>query len=186
MTVAEPLLCEHLTMEACENAFKRTLGDAFNSNVRHLEKKFFLNITKRIEKKNSMLQLLAPTLETLVVKEVLGEGQFGSVFKVVVNLTPSGSQQTAAATATAAVGVGGAGESGGEAAVRVFALKQMQKQTLVDSGLLPQIVREREVSAALSGHPFVLNLVASYQDASSLYLLTNLVDGPELFDLLHP
>jgi serine/threonine protein kinase len=68
----------------------------------------------------------------------------------------------------------------------VFALKQMQKQTLVDSGLLPQIVREREVSAALSGHPFVLNLVASYQDASSLYLLTNLVDGPELFDLLHP
>jgi serine/threonine protein kinase len=35
-------------------------------------------------------------------------------------------------------------------------------------------------------HPFILKLVNTYQDTSSLYMLLELVQGGELFSLLHP
>eukprot|EP00978_Attheya_sp_CCMP212_P026995 scaffold89909_cov42-Attheya_sp.AAC.1 len=51
--------------------------------------------------------------------------------------------------------------------------------------LVDGVIREKEVMASID-HPFILKLVNTYQDTSSLYMLLELVQGGELFSLLHP
>jgi hypothetical protein len=52
-------------------------------------------------------------------------------------------------------------------------------------GQVDGVIREKEVMASID-HPFILKLVNTYQDPSSLYMLLELVQGGELFSLLHP
>jgi len=65
-----------------------------------------------------------------------------------------------------------------------FALKAIGKRMLLDSQQEDGVVREKELLSMLR-HPFILGLVSSFQDESSLYLLLPLVQGGELFSLLH-
>lgn len=67
---------------------------------------------------------------------------------------------------------------------RVFALKVMSKRKVLESQLEEAIIRERNFLAILK-HPFILHLVQSYQDDRRLYLLLPLVQGGELFSVLH-
>jgi CRP-like cAMP-binding protein len=65
----------------------------------------------------------------------------------------------------------------------VYALKAISKANVIDSKLEKAVVREKELLQLLN-HPFILNLVASYQDADYLYLLLPLILGGELYSLL--
>jgi len=97
-------------------------------------------------------------LEHLEKKAILGEGGFGQVWLVrdTTDSDPKG-----------------------------YALKIQSKHELILSGDAEVAVREKNIMAAL-GHPNVIKLLASYQDADFLYFLLNLVQGGELYSLLYP
>jgi serine/threonine protein kinase len=65
----------------------------------------------------------------------------------------------------------------------VYALKAISKVKILDAKLEKAVLREKDLLCLLN-HPFILNLVASYQDAENLYLLLPLVLGGELYSLL--
>ena len=66
---------------------------------------------------------------------------------------------------------------------RLFALKAMDKATIVRLKQQRNIVFERALLGAVS-HPFLLQVVSTFQDAQRLYLLLDWVPGGELFGLL--
>jgi hypothetical protein len=68
---------------------------------------------------------------------------------------------------------------------KAYALKIQSKRELIMHGQVDGVIREKEVMASID-HPFILKLVNTYQDPSSLYMLLELVQGGELFSLLHP
>ena len=59
----------------------------------------------------------------------------------------------------------------------------MRKAQVVEMKQLAAVVREKTVLAQMR-HPFILKLVATYQDAGELYILMELALGGELFTLL--
>lgn len=67
-----------------------------------------------------------------------------------------------------------------------LALKRMCKQHIIDDGQHHHIKSEREILASLRPHPFLLHLYATFQDRDCVYLLTNTLNGGELFSMLHP
>jgi len=69
--------------------------------------------------------------------------------------------------------------------VETLALKRMGKAHLVEEDMLESTEQERQILGHLSPHPFVLRLYATYQDRDSVYMLTNLCQGGELYDYLH-
>ena len=86
---------------------------------------------------------------------ILGQGTFGQVWLVT---TPSSGSKP-------------------------YALKIQSKYELVKSQQAKGVVREKNVMTKLQ-HPFIINLVASYQDNQRLYMLLRLVQGGELFSYL--
>lgn len=64
-----------------------------------------------------------------------------------------------------------------------FALKSISKRTLLESKQEQSVINEKEFLCLLQ-HPFILNLVASFQDEENVYLLLPLVPGGELFNVL--
>jgi hypothetical protein len=64
------------------------------------------------------------------------------------------------------------------------ALKILQKQVVVETRQVKNIGRERSIMLALQ-HPSVLRLYGSFQDTDSLYMLLELVNGGELYRLMH-
>jgi serine/threonine protein kinase len=89
---------------------------------------------------------------------ILGQGAFGRVW--LVTHLPTGSTS-----------------------LNVYALKAISKANVIDSKLEKAVLREKELLCLLN-HPFILSLVASYQDSDNLYLLLPLVLGGELYSLL--
>lgn len=65
-----------------------------------------------------------------------------------------------------------------------YALKIISKRKLITSKQANGVIREKEFLCLLK-HPFILNLEASFQDSKNLYLLLPLIQGGELFSLLH-
>lgn len=65
-----------------------------------------------------------------------------------------------------------------------YALKVQKKKEIIDFKQVQGIMREKNVMAMLN-HPFVVRLVNTYQDNEALYMLLPLVQGGELFALLH-
>jgi CRP-like cAMP-binding protein len=65
-----------------------------------------------------------------------------------------------------------------------YALKAIGKRKLLESKQEDSVVREKELLDLLQ-HPFILHLVSSFQDESNLYLLLPLIQGGELFSVLH-
>ena len=112
--------------------------------------------------KNQRLTMLKgqepPKIEDLDRIVLLGTGTFGRVYLV----TDRKSQSSATVP---------------------WALKTMQKKQIVDFKLQRNIMYEAQMMKECS-HPFLLALVATYQDKNNLYMLLEFIIGGELFTLL--
>lgn len=113
-----------------------------------------------------------PPLSELKLHRILGIGAFGKVWLV------EHEQKQGGGLFKKKKKVDRAGPA------RVFALKIMSKRKVLESQLEEAIMRERNFLAVLK-HPFILHLIQSYQDDRRLYLLLPLVQGGELFSVLH-
>jgi len=67
----------------------------------------------------------------------------------------------------------------------ILALKCMSKAHVVQCGQAKHIVAEKEILEQLPHHPFVLELFRTFQDKDCVYMLTELIQGGELFNYLH-
>ncbi|KAL7579025.1 hypothetical protein ACA910_019067 [Epithemia clementina (nom. ined.)] len=65
-----------------------------------------------------------------------------------------------------------------------YALKQLSKREIIGHHQVDGVIREKNIMASLD-HPFVVNLVATFQDDRFLYMLIELVQGGELFSVIH-
>ena len=65
-----------------------------------------------------------------------------------------------------------------------YALKEISKRRTIESNQVNSVIREKEFLTLLQ-HPFILQLVSSFQDESCLYLLLPVIPGGELFSVLH-
>jgi hypothetical protein len=118
-------------------------------------------------------------VEDLEVLGVLGEGAFGRVTMVRYVLQRSGGGGDGSGGGGDGSGGGGDGSEGGGDGVRekVMALKQMSKKSVLESGQLEQVLREKVLAQRISGHPFLLELYNTFQDDDAIYMLTNLFQG---------
>ncbi|KAK8143838.1 serine/threonine protein kinase, AGC [Beauveria asiatica] len=66
----------------------------------------------------------------------------------------------------------------------VYALKILRKTEVIRLKQIDHVRHERAVLADVAGHPFITNLIASFADADSLYMLLDYVPGGELFSYL--
>jgi serine/threonine protein kinase len=66
---------------------------------------------------------------------------------------------------------------------RLYALKCMRKGQVVKEKQQVHVLEETRLLRAMD-HPFILNLVATYQDVGELYMLLELATGGELYYLL--
>ena len=64
-----------------------------------------------------------------------------------------------------------------------YALKVINKRLLLESKQERSILREKELLRLLR-HPFILDLVSSFQDSENLYLVLPVVQGGELFNVV--
>ncbi|KAK4981223.1 cytochrome c oxidase subunit 1 [Elasticomyces elasticus] len=67
---------------------------------------------------------------------------------------------------------------------KVFALKVLRKVDVIRLKQVEHIRNERNVLAAVAGHPFITTLVASFQDHDTLYMLLEYCPGGEVFSYL--
>ncbi|KAF4510049.1 hypothetical protein G6O67_001974 [Ophiocordyceps sinensis] len=67
---------------------------------------------------------------------------------------------------------------------QVYALKILHKADVVKLKQVDHVRHERAVLADVAGHPFITNLLASFSDRDSLYMLLDYVPGGELFSYL--
>lgn len=65
-----------------------------------------------------------------------------------------------------------------------YALKMLSKREIIGHHQVEGVIREKNLMAALD-HPFVVNLVSTFQDDRHLYMLIALVQGGELFSVIH-
>jgi CRP-like cAMP-binding protein len=68
--------------------------------------------------------------------------------------------------------------------MKTYALKCLQKAVVVHFKQEGNVMNEKNL-LLLATHPFILQLVATYKDRNCLYMLLELVQGGELFSLLH-
>jgi protein kinase A len=64
-----------------------------------------------------------------------------------------------------------------------YALKQLDKRQLIKSNQVRAIFREKSILYSIE-HPFLLSLVASFQDEDHVYLVLHLLQGGELFSVI--
>lgn len=65
-----------------------------------------------------------------------------------------------------------------------YALKQLGKREVIGHHQVEGVMREKNLMAAIK-HPFVVELVTTFQDERNLYMLIGLVQGGELFSIVH-
>ena len=65
-----------------------------------------------------------------------------------------------------------------------YALKIQSKYDLIKNNQAKGVVNEKNVMAELK-HPFIIKLVNTYQDPQRVYMLLGLVQGGELYSVLH-
>jgi CRP-like cAMP-binding protein len=98
-------------------------------------------------------------LDDLIKHTILGEGTFGQVWLVSEPL-PEMQED------------------------RPYALKIQSKCELAREGHIKAVMEEKRILAQIQ-HPFTCKLVKAFQDSVFVYLLMELVQGGELFSLLH-
>ena len=67
---------------------------------------------------------------------------------------------------------------------KVFALKVLRKVDVIRLKQVEHVRNERNVLAAVAGHPFITTMVASFQDRDTLYMLLDYCPGGEVFSYL--
>ncbi|KIV90760.1 hypothetical protein, variant [Exophiala mesophila] len=67
---------------------------------------------------------------------------------------------------------------------KVFALKVLKKVDVIKLKQVEHVRNERDVLAAVAGHPFITNLITSFSDETSLYMLLDYTPGGEIFSYL--
>ncbi|KIW16939.1 hypothetical protein PV08_04129 [Exophiala spinifera] len=67
---------------------------------------------------------------------------------------------------------------------RVFALKVLKKVDVIKLKQVEHVRNERDVLAAVAGHPFITTLITSFSDDTSLYMLLDYTPGGEIFSYL--
>lgn len=65
-----------------------------------------------------------------------------------------------------------------------YALKMLNKREIIGHHQVEGVIREKNIMTSIS-HPFVVNLVCTFQDDRHLYMLIELVQGGELFSVIH-
>jgi serine/threonine protein kinase len=73
--------------------------------------------------------------------------------------------------------------SGSEFALKALALPALKASS--GGRGLEKIIRERDAQVLCGSHPMVCGLVNTYEDSKSLYILMNLENGKELFEILY-
>lgn len=66
----------------------------------------------------------------------------------------------------------------------VYALKQMDKKEVIDKKMTKGVTREKNVMSSVE-RPFISNLVSTFQDEHSIFMLMDYVQGGELFGLIY-
>ncbi|KAK3045085.1 hypothetical protein LTS18_014614, partial [Coniosporium uncinatum] len=67
---------------------------------------------------------------------------------------------------------------------KVYALKILRKADVIRLKQVEHVRNERNVLAAVAGHPFITTMVASFQDHDCLYMLLDYCPGGEVFSYL--
>ena len=75
-------------------------------------------------------------------------------------------------------------EDGGGGEETVYALKALHKGRILALHAAPRVALEKEALGALSFHPYVTTLHATFQDASTLYFIMERATGGDMFSLL--
>lgn len=65
-----------------------------------------------------------------------------------------------------------------------YALKMLAKREIIGHHQVEGVIREKNIMSSID-HPFVVNLVNTFQDDRHLYMLIELVQGGELFSVIH-
>jgi CRP-like cAMP-binding protein len=65
-----------------------------------------------------------------------------------------------------------------------YALKMLSKREIIGHHQVEGVIREKNIMSSID-HPFVVNLVNTFQDPKHLYMLIELVQGGELFSVIH-
>merc|ERR1711966_84067 len=65
-----------------------------------------------------------------------------------------------------------------------YALKMLSKREIIGHHQVEGVIREKNIMSSID-HPFVVNLICPFQDDRSLYMLIELVQGGELFSVIH-
>ena len=65
-----------------------------------------------------------------------------------------------------------------------YALKIQSKYELLQSQQAKGVIQEKEIMSQLQ-HPFIIKLVNTYQDRARVYMLLGIVQGGELFSIMH-
>jgi len=65
-----------------------------------------------------------------------------------------------------------------------YALKMLSKREIIGHHQVEGVIREKNIMSSIE-HPFVVNLISTFQDDRSLYMLIELVQGGELFSVIH-
>jgi hypothetical protein len=164
--VLEDCVCEILTLKDCREVFDTSFcGDSFGAAPTMIARKsghgsFAIRAfqDRRSTMRTSIQQSVK--LNDLSRKSVLGEGQFGSVW--LVSAEPDLLQ----------------GEQD-------FALKIQSKGDLNrQNDPVESIQREMDIMTKLN-HPFIADLIHSYEDDENMYMLMGVVVGCELWEIIH-
>jgi CRP-like cAMP-binding protein/tRNA A-37 threonylcarbamoyl transferase component Bud32 len=67
---------------------------------------------------------------------------------------------------------------------KTFALKQMDKALILKHHQEKSVIREKSIMASLH-HPFIVQLVSVFSDSTKIYMLLDLLQGGELFSVIH-
>jgi len=65
-----------------------------------------------------------------------------------------------------------------------YALKMLNKREIIGHHQVEGVIREKNIMTSIN-HPFVVNLICTFQDDQHLYMLIELVQGGELFSVIH-
>merc|ERR1719401_3372476 len=65
-----------------------------------------------------------------------------------------------------------------------YALKMLNKREIIGHHQVEGVIREKNIMTSIS-HPFVVNLLCTFQDDLHLYMVIDMIQGGELFSVIH-
>jgi len=109
------------------------------------------------------------SFEMLHKHAILGSGTFGQVW--LVSASKDGKSEN--------------NDKKKDDALIPYALKIQSKLELLENHQARSVVREKNLMQQLQHHPFIIDLINTYQDPDYLYMLLGIVQGGELLSVIH-